>query len=362
MKLPRLDPRTVLWTLGALAAAGAVVAAAIVFLGLYNVSAQKGHLPGVSWVLHTTFRNSVEFHARPRSEVPELTDAMAALGARHYDAACAHCHAAPGRKATATMLSMLPEPPHVTEAVKDWGPAELHWIVHEGVKMSGMPAWPVARPDDVWPVVAFLTRVQEGMDGTAYARLVDLPAGEPTGFAYCASCHGRRGATSNPHIPQLDIQSPAYLRQALDAYLTGERSSGIMVHAASEVPPEDLPDLARRFTGFVPEATATDPDPRAEAGRALAYAGTGTRVPACRACHGPWPEQIDERFPSLAGQNEAYLIQQLELWRAGTRGTGPVANLMRQAAERLSDTEISALAAYYATLRPAPVNDTAETD
>ncbi len=113
----RIDLRSVVLTLAALAVLGVVAAAAVVGFGLYNVSARVGHLPGVSWVLHTTFRNSVDLRAPPRAEVPELTDAMAALGAKHYDAACRTCHAAPGQEKTATIRAMVPEPPHIDAAV-----------------------------------------------------------------------------------------------------------------------------------------------------------------------------------------------------------------------------------------------------
>lgn len=55
-------------------------------------------------------------------------------------------------------------PAHIAEAVADWRPEEMHRIVNEGVKMSGMPAWPASsRPDEVWAVVAFLTAIDRGM-------------------------------------------------------------------------------------------------------------------------------------------------------------------------------------------------------
>ena len=55
--------RQKLLVLAALAGLGLAGAAAVVGFGLYNVSAQVGHMPGVSWVLHTTFRNSVRLRA-----------------------------------------------------------------------------------------------------------------------------------------------------------------------------------------------------------------------------------------------------------------------------------------------------------
>ncbi|ETX16595.1 cytochrome C [Roseivivax halodurans JCM 10272] len=361
LRRPDLDPETIAWTLGTLAVAGAVVGASVVGFGLYNVSARSGHLPGVSWALHTTFRQSVERQAPPKSEVPELTPEMAALGARHFEAACAVCHSAPGRNRTATMEVMNPVPPHIEVASRNWDPEEFHWIVDEGVKMSGMPAWPADREPEVWPVVAFLMDVQDGMTGEEYEALTRMEGGSAEGFEYCAACHGERGATDNPHIPRLDILSAEYMSVALDAYARGARDSGFMEHAASEVPRETLADLAARFAEYQPSGDAGDMSELAGEGRTLAYAeGGDSNVPSCRACHGPWPEPIKESFPALAGQHAPYLEAQLKLWRDGARGGGPTQELMHSAARELSDEDIAALAAYYAALAPATLNETAE--
>ncbi|MGP3697240.1 c-type cytochrome [Rhodobacter sp. NSM] len=465
--------------LGGLAAAGALAGASVIFLGLYDTSARHGHWPIVSWALHTTFRNSVELRAPPEGEVPELTDGMARLGARHYDSACRMCHGAPGVLQSATVRAMLPAPPPIAQAVGDWKPNELGWIVREGVKMSGMPGWPSVRNDEVWPVVAFLTRVQT-MTPEQYSALTGSAAADgPPGFGYCAGCHGTDGVSGNERIPRLDIQTPEYLEMALQTYRAGRRQSGYMAHAASAVPGETLRALAQRFAagaagsggasdvrpaageaagldaaaagGAAPltsqaagashgsdeqkavpaedameggggspaandaqstvaagvagasegamtrdqaeadDAGMTGPTPGSptadagsgpetgptlmsdaegamqgaaraaappldpvEQGRALAFALTGRRdVPACQSCHGPEAEKRRADTPSLSGQYRPYLEVQLRLWRDGTRGGGPRAELMTEAARRLSDDEIVALAAYYASLPAA---------
>lgn len=359
--MSRIDLRSVLLTLAALAALGLAAAGAVVGFGLYNVSARLGHLPGVSWILHTTFRNSVDLYAPAPTEAPELTGAMAALGARHYDAACRVCHSAPGQAKTATMRMMVPEPPHITEAVADWSPAELHWIVDEGVKMSGMPYWPADRPEEVWPVVAFLRQVQDGMTGQAYDRLTAAEKADPRGFAYCASCHGETGVSGNPHIPRLDILSDTYMTLSLRAYLSGARDSGYMEHAASEVPEGRLAEFAARYARAVPEGEAEPPTALSLRGERLATeGGADPNVPACAACHGPWPEPIDPAYPALSGQYRPYLEAQLKLWRAGARGGTRVAKLMHQAANRLSDADIAAVAAWYAGRAPASLPAGAE--
>ncbi|MBF9034312.1 cytochrome C [Rhodobacterales bacterium HKCCE2091] len=337
--------RRVILILAACATLGLVGGGAIVGLGLYNVSAQAGHWPGVGWVLHTTFRNSVRLRAPDMSKAPDLSDPdLVALGAGHYASACAPCHAEPGGERTATMRAMEPAPPRIEEAVAHWQPNHLHWIVENGAKMTGMPPWPAEdRGDEVWAVVAYLEAVRVG---TAPA----LP--DPGVGGYCATCHGPVGG----EVPRLDIQTPGYLERAMRDYATGARPSGIMAHAVSLLEDDEMVDVARYLSG---EVRDTPPPPAGDArpgGEDLARRGTRD-VPACVACHGPGP-RLDgrdrDRFPSLAGQHEAFLATQLTLWRDGVR-TGSA--LMTAAARDLTDEQIDMLASWYSRQPPEEVED-----
>lgn len=349
--------RSVVLTLCALAVAGALGAGAVVGFGLFNVSARNGHLPGVAWMLHTTFRQSADLRAKPLAEVPDnLGDPdLVALGANHFDGACRSCHAAPGQARTATIRAMLPEPPHITEAVRNWNAAELHWIVREGVKMSGMPAWPADREDEVWSIVAFLLAVRD-MSGQEYHRLTSPEQAGDRTAAYCASCHGANGVSDNSHIPRLDILSETYLLRSLRAFRAGTRDSGIMKQAASRVPEADLARLAATYARIPPRGDAGAATSMTLKGKRLAQAGS-TDVPTCMSCHGPWPEPLDKGFPSLAKQHEPYLVRQLQLWRDGDRGGTQASRLMHHAARALDDDQIAALAAYYSALAPAELDD-----
>lgn len=334
--------RSVLATLAVLAALALAGAGAVVGFGLYNVSARTGHLPGVSWVLHTTFRNSVRLRAPPVEAVPPLGDPdLIALGAGHYATACAPCHTVPGGQRSATVRAMLPEPPPIGEAVAHWRPNELHWIVENGVKMSGMPGWPVAeRGDEIWAVVAYLEAVKD-------RSAPPVPSATLTGAAYCRSCHGRIGGP----VPRLDLQDADYLSGQLDAYLSGKRSSGIMAQAVSLVPRESLDALAQEFAAG---GEATTPSPDAEDGTAGATNGTGAQlasrgtrdVPACLACHGG---SEPRKGPVLFGQSQAYLSDQLRLWRDGINDHNP---LMRAATRELTDDDIDLLSRYFAAGAP----------
>lgn len=350
--------RRVVLTLVGLAAAGLVLAGLVIGLGLYNVSAARGHLPGVSWVLHTTYRNSVRLRAPSEEAVPALTGDMAEIGARHFESACRMCHSPPGEQRTATVRSMVPPPPPIRDAVAGWEPRHLFWIALNGVKMSGMPHWPAPRrEDEAWMMAAFLDRVRDMSPGE-YAALVAPPEGAEDGLvAYCATCHGLDGAgRGNGRMPRLDILEAPYIAASLEAFRDGLRFSGVMQHAASQLSGEQIAALARRFGRAEPApAPASQPDPQVEAGRRLALgAPAGRDTPACRACHGPWPARRAPLFPTLVGQRAAYIADQLRLWKAGHRGGTERAHVMNQVAHAIrTEADAAALAAYYAAGAPA---------
>lgn len=351
-----------------LAGIGLCAAAAVVFGGLYNVSAALGHLPGVSWILHTTYRNSVQTFAGDKDQ-PDLTDlGLIQRGAGHYAAWCETCHGAPGTPRNLVVQGMVPAPPHIEEAVDGWNADELHWIVLNGVKMSGMPPWPSqVRAEEVWSVVAFLVRLPE-LDAQGYRDLLtpdpppsaaSLAAADAELVAACATCHGHDGrGRGTGAAPRLDIQTEAYLEASLLAYARGARASGIMQPIAYDLTPEQVRTVAAYYAAREPEPIPeSPPDPAlVERGRTLATGGDPAHgIPACAACHGPWPHPQPAVYPKLAGQYRSYLEEQLHLWRSGHRGGTPYAHLMQTVAEQLEEADIPALAAYFASLPPANV-------
>jgi len=70
----------------------------------------------------------------------------------------------------------------------------------------------------------------------------------------------------------------------------------------------------------------------------------------CASCHGVNGISSSDAFPNLAGQKAAYLETALKAYRSGTR-KAPIMNNM---AASLFDKDIENLAAYFASLKPAP--------
>lgn len=70
----------------------------------------------------------------------------------------------------------------------------------------------------------------------------------------------------------------------------------------------------------------------------------------CAACHGMNGVSINPLWPSLAGQQEVYLANQIRAFRDGER----VEVTMQPFVANLTDQDVEDLAAFYAALSPCP--------
>jgi hypothetical protein len=134
---------------------GGVVGAAIIFGGIYDTSAKTQHSKIVAWAIHETMIHSVQRRSAQQDRLP--VSASFWSGVREYEAHCISCHGGPGIDRAAWAKGMLPTPPFLVDASSHWSRAELYNIVHDGVKMTGMPAWGQADNDrQISDVVAFV--------------------------------------------------------------------------------------------------------------------------------------------------------------------------------------------------------------
>jgi mono/diheme cytochrome c family protein/ketosteroid isomerase-like protein len=167
-----------------LAALGALVIGA----GLYNVAADEAHSPLVYRVLETARERSIGVRARG-IEVPDLEDAASVRrGAGNYDAMCAGCHLAPGKRESEISIGLYPAPPNLTK-VTDVKPAEAFWVIKHGIKASGMPAWGKRMEDGyIWDMVAFLTKLP-ALSTEQYAAEVAASGGHSHGGGESGHSH-----------------------------------------------------------------------------------------------------------------------------------------------------------------------------
>lgn len=77
----------------------------------------------------------------------------------------------------------------------------------------------------------------------------DAAAGE-TKSQVCQACHGADGNGVDPSYPRLAGQHEDYLRHALAAYRSGDRSNAVMATFAQNLSDEDIADLAAYYAAM----------------------------------------------------------------------------------------------------------------
>jgi mono/diheme cytochrome c family protein len=95
-----------------------------------------------------------------KNPLPE-TDEVVSQGQEVFLGSCAQCHGADGRGDTNIGRNMAPPAMNLTSShVQLWNDAELYWIIQNGVRLTGMPAWrPSISGNDTWKLARFIHNI-----------------------------------------------------------------------------------------------------------------------------------------------------------------------------------------------------------
>jgi cytochrome c553 len=274
----------------------------VALVGWYNVAATVPHFSITRWFLEIGMRQSVKFHARGLV-APELNDrSLFKRGLRHFETGCESCHGFVQSSYRQFGNRILPAAPPLQPKIPDWTPEQLFWIVKHWLKMTGMPAWEAqTRDDEVWAVVAFLTKLPDLtlQEYTALVHRERNPAAAPDdgslivmagpfgeSEAACVRCHGLGGrGSSSGGFPRLNQQNATYLYRSSQRYRTGERPSGIMAPIARTLSDEDMRKVAQYYSAVrIAPAGTSKPAPKGQVealqlGGALAAVGAPKTQP-----------------------------------------------------------------------------------
>ena len=171
-------------------------------------------------------------------------------------------------------------------------------------------------------------------------------------IASCAACHGADGNSISSDWPKLAGQNQRYLLEQLQYFKSGERVNILMssvLPILNSYTDQDLLDIAAFYSSQIQtNGQAEDDEELLAVGEALYRSGDMKKaIPACTACHsvnGKGNELAG--FPSVAGQQKAYLVSTLKAYRSMERDAGDYALVMQAVSQNLSDYEIEALANY----------------
>ncbi|HJX32383.1 MAG TPA: cytochrome c [Thermodesulfobacteriota bacterium] len=141
----------------------AVGVAAFTWSGIYNVAATDPHWPVTVWFLNEVQERSVHVHSKGISPPPLKDQKPVEIGFSHYHTMCRLCHGAPGIFPEEFAKGLNPKPPDLTsEDVRELSRAELYWVVKNGIKMTGMPAFGITHTEDeLWAMVTLVNRLPD---------------------------------------------------------------------------------------------------------------------------------------------------------------------------------------------------------
>lgn len=166
----------------ALLAVAAALAAGAIALGMAEVAATAPHSRPVEWLLATARERAIAARAGELI-VPPLDDPrLLRRGIVLYHRHCVACHGAPGVAPAPWAAGLNPFPPPLHDAP---GPppadhaARTFWVIDNGIRMTGMPAFGVALSDEeTWAVTAVVERLRE-LSAEEYAAMVRAGGGGP---------------------------------------------------------------------------------------------------------------------------------------------------------------------------------------
>jgi mono/diheme cytochrome c family protein len=114
-------------------------------------------MQGLHWL-------SVPRAARAAANPVAFSPEVWAQSRAHFADHCASCHANDGSGNTDLGRGLFPRAPDMRLALtQDKTDGELYWIIENGVRLTGMPAWGAGGGDDAdtWKLVHFIRRLKE---------------------------------------------------------------------------------------------------------------------------------------------------------------------------------------------------------
>lgn len=153
--------------IGFLAVVVGIAAAVFFFGGFYNIAATEPDPAIVFWAIEHVRDASIDRHAKDKPPIALDDPATIQAGARAFAAqGCANCHGAPGVKWAKFSEGLRPDPPDLKESAGELEPAQIFWVVKNGINMTGMPSFARAGAEDkdIWTIVAFIKKLPNVSD------------------------------------------------------------------------------------------------------------------------------------------------------------------------------------------------------
>ncbi len=132
-------------------------------MGYAPVSTKAPPLPFERFLVHAALQTRLEKASTVPSPV-EATEPNLMEGARIYRNSCAFCHGLPGQGKTEVERGMYPQPPELLTGmgVTDDPVGRSHWVISNGIRLTGMPSFEgVLSDQELWQVSLLVAKAHD---------------------------------------------------------------------------------------------------------------------------------------------------------------------------------------------------------
>ncbi|MDQ2719855.1 MAG: cytochrome c [Bacteroidota bacterium] len=140
-----------------------------IYSGSYNISQLTPHNAFTKWIIETTKNKSINKRLKDLHAPPMTDTNMIIEGFKHYNEMCVNCHGGPGIDPGELAKGLYPNPPKFYKSQDMPDTIEAFWIIKNGIKMTGMPAFGLTHSDQkIWATTDFLLNKMNKMSAGEY--------------------------------------------------------------------------------------------------------------------------------------------------------------------------------------------------
>jgi len=208
--------RFLLALIGFLAIVAAIAAGVYFWGGFYNVAANAVGHPFVEHTLQSIREASItrRADAKPPGSLDEPDTIK--VGAQAFaKRGCVVCHGGIGiQRDVFARGGMNPGPPGL-KTLSGQEPAEIFWVIRNGIRMTGMPSFGKVgvKDEDIWPIVAFIKKSQsispEDYKAWTMPAAESAPAAPPAPPPAAVAAPPAAAAPPAPEAPPSVVTAPA---------------------------------------------------------------------------------------------------------------------------------------------------------
>ena len=149
-----------------------------IYSGSFDPGQIRHHKPLTEKIIGITLEHSISKRIKG-IVVPDLQDtSLFSVGISHYNEMCVICHGGPGLKPSELAKGLYPEPPLLNKSDNMPKPDEAFWIIKNGIKMTGMPAFgPTHEDKQIWAIAAFMLNKMNSLSQADYQEMVKKAPG-----------------------------------------------------------------------------------------------------------------------------------------------------------------------------------------